>query len=183
MRELALHILDCLENAVEAGATRIALTIEEDTARDLLTITVEDNGRGMPPELAERVLDPFVTTRTTRHVGLGLPLFAAAAERTGGRLTVHSVPGQGTVVQATFGLTHWDRAPLGDLPATLLAVLLAQQPVELVYRHRVDGREFVCDTAELRAVLGEVPLSHPRVREWLREYLSEGIAGLERPYP
>jgi len=183
VRELALHILDCLENAVEAGATRIALTIEEDIAHDRLTITVEDNGRGMPPELAERVLDPFVTTRTTRHVGLGLPLLAAAAERTGGRVSVHSVPGKGTVVQATFGLTHWDRPPLGDLSSSLLAVLLAQSPVELVYRHRVDGREFACDTAELRQVLGEVPLGHPRVREWLREYLEEGIASLGRPYP
>lgn len=183
MRELALHILDCLENAIEAGATRIALTIEEDTARDRLTITVEDNGRGMPPELATRVLDPFVTTRTTRHVGLGLPLLAAAAERTGGEVSVRSKPGEGTVVQATFGLRHWDRAPLGDLPATLLAVLLAQPPVELAYRHRVDGREFSCDTAQMRQVLGDVPLTHPQVRAWLREFLEEGIAGLERPFP
>jgi len=183
VRELALHILDCLENAVEAGATRIALTIEEDTADDRLAITVEDNGRGMPPDLAERVLDPFVTTRTTRHVGLGLPLLAAAAERTGGGVSVRSEPGRGTVVRATFGLSHWDRAPLGDLPATLLAVLLAQPPVELAYRHRVDDREFACDTEEVRRVLGDVPLTHPQVRAWLREFLEEGIASLQRPYP
>lgn len=181
MRELSLHILDCLENAVEAGATRIALTIEEDTALDRLTVTVEDNGRGMPPDLAARALDPFVTTRKTRHVGLGLPLLAAAAERTGGGVTVQSKLDEGTVVTATFGLTHLDRAPLGDLAATLLAMLLAQPPVELAYRHRVDGREFTCDTAGLARILGEVPLTHPKVRAWLREYLSEGIAGLERP--
>lgn len=183
MRELSLHVLDLLENAVEAGATRITLTIEEDTAADRLTIRVEDNGKGMPPELAARVLDPFVTTRQTRHVGLGLPLVAAAAERAGGRLEVHSRPGAGTVVTATFGLRHWDRAPLGDLPASLLAVLLAQPPVELVYEHRVDGRVFRCDTRELRQELGDLPLTHPRVRSWLREYLEEGIAGLERPAP
>lgn len=183
MRELSLHILDCLENAVEAGATRIALTIAEDTALDRLTITVEDNGQGMPAGLVGQVLDAFVTTRKTRHVGLGLPLLAAAAERTGGRVTVQSRPGEGTVVRAVFGLRHLDRAPLGDLPSTLMAMLLAQPPVELAYRHQVDDRVFACDTAELVQVLGEVPLTHPQVRTWLREYLVEGIAGLERPYP
>ncbi len=183
MRELSLHILDCLENSIEAGATHITLTIEEDSALDRLAIIVEDNGRGMPPDLAARVLDPFVTTRQTRHVGLGLPLMAAAAERAGGRVTVRSRPGEGTVVTACFGLRHWDRAPLGDLPATLMGVLLAQPPVSLRYRHWVDGREFACDTATLHEALGDVPLSHPRVRAWLREYLTEGIAALERPCP
>ena len=183
MRELSLHILDVLENAVEAGATRITLTIKEDSARNRLAIRVADNGRGMTPEVVARVLDPFFTTRRTRHVGLGLPLLAAAAERAGGGVRVRSQPGAGTVVTATFELRHWDRAPLGDLPGTLLAVLLAQPPVALVYLHWVDGRTFRCDTEELRAALGDVPLTHPRVRAWLRDYLAEGIAGLQRPEP
>ncbi len=183
MRELALHILDMLQNAIEAGATRITLTVEEDSTRDRMTITVQDNGRGMSPELAGCVLDPFVTTRQTRHVGLGLPLLAAAAERCAGGVEVRSTPGEGTMVTAIFSLRHWDRAPLGDLPSTLLAVLLGQGAVELVYTHRVDGREFRLDTAELRQALGEdVPLSHPKVRTWLREYLVQGLAGLERKW-
>jgi len=183
VRELSLHILDVLENAIEAGATRISLTVEENSGLDRLTITVHDNGRGMHPDLAARVLDPFVTTRSTRHVGLGLPLLAAAADRAGGGVEVRSVPGKGTEVTATFQLRHWDRAPLGDLPGTLLAVLLARPPVELLYRHRVDGRELHCDTAVLRRALGGVRLTHPKVWTWLREYLAEGIAGLERPWP
>ncbi len=183
MRELSLHILDVLENAIEAGATRITLTIEEDSARDRLAFTAQDNGKGMPPDLAARVLDPFVTTRQTRHVGLGLPLLAAAAERAGGQVSIHSAPGAGTTVTATFQLRSWDRAPLGDLPGTLLAVLSSQRAVELAYVHRVDGREFSCDTVELQAALGEVPLTYPKVQAWLREYLEEGIAGLQRPEP
>lgn len=183
MRDLSLHILDLLQNAVEAGATRITLTVAEDEGRDRLTITVQDNGRGMAPELASRALDPFVTTRQTRHVGLGLPLLAAAAERAGGGVEVHSAPEKGTVVTATFELRHWDRAPLGDLPETVLAVLLARDPVDLLYVHRVDGREFRCDTVELRQALGDVPLTHPRVRAWLRDYLAQGLASLERRWP
>ena len=178
-----MHILDVLENAIEAGATRIALTIEEDTALDRLTIEVQDNGRGMPSELAARALDPFVTSRQTRHVGLGLPLLAAAAERAGGGLEIRSAEGVGTVVRATFQLSHWDRAPLGDLASTLLATLLSQTAPELVYEHRVDGRRFGCDTRELRQALGDIPLSHPKVRAWLREYLGQGIASLERQWP
>ncbi|MDI7274542.1 MAG: ATP-binding protein [Anaerolineae bacterium] len=181
MRELALHILDVLQNAIEAGATRITLTIEEDQAGNRLAFTVRDNGRGMPPDLAARVLDPFVTTRQTRRVGLGLPLLAAAAERAGGGVQVRSREGQGTEVSATFQLRHWDRAPLGDLPGTLLAVLLGREAVHLTYEHRVDGREFRLDTDELRQALGEVPFTHPSVRAWLREYLEEAIAGLQRP--
>lgn len=183
MRELSLHILDVLENAVEAEATRITLTIDEDIARDRLTITVQDNGKGMTPETLARVLDPFFTTRQTRHVGLGLPLLAAAAERAGGGVQVSSEPGVGTTVTATFQLRHWDRAPLGDLAGTLLAVLLARARVDLVYVHRVGAREFRLDTAELRRVLGDVPFTEPSVRDWLRKYLREGIAGLERPAP
>jgi anti-sigma regulatory factor (Ser/Thr protein kinase) len=180
MRELSLHILDVLENALEAGATEVELGIEEDLSADRLTIAVRDNGRGMDAQTARRALDPFFTTRTTRHVGLGLPLFAAAAGRCAGGLTLESAPGQGTTVTATFRHSHLDRAPLGDLTGTLLAFLLSgrSEPLRLIYHHRLDGRAFDLDTAALRAELGEIPLHHPAVREWLHDYIAAGEAEL-----
>jgi len=181
VRELSLHILDVLENSVEAGATRIELLIEEDVERDSLTITIKDNGRGMPDELVQQVLNPFVTTRTTRHVGLGLPLFAAAARRCDGDLRIQSQVGTGTEVTATFRLNHIDRAPLGDIGGSLMAVMLSERPVDIAYRHKVDGRSFELDTADVRHELGDIPLSHPLVREWLGFTLAEGLAGLHRP--
>ncbi len=183
MRELSLHILDVLENSVEAGATRIELLIQEDLEKDGLTITVKDNGRGMTDELVRRVLDPFVTTRTTRHVGLGLPLFAAAAHRCDGDLRMQSAVGVGTTVTATFRLSHIDRAPLGDIAGSLMAVILSDRAVDIAYTHKVDGRTFELDTAAMRRELGDVPLSHPLVREWLESTLAEGLAGLQRPMP
>ncbi len=174
MRELSLHILDALENSLEAGASRVTLTIEEDLTADRLTITITDNGRGMDAETVKTVLDPFFTTRTTRHVGLGLPLFAAAAKRCNGDLTIESEVGRGTTVQATFQHSHIDRAPLGDIHDSLLSFLLAERAVDLHYVHRVNGRQFEFDTADIRAELGDVPLSHPAVREWLSEFISEG---------
>lgn len=179
MRELALHILDVLENAIEAGATRIDLTIREDTAQDLVTIEVADNGRGMDEQMVRRISDPFFTTRTTRHVGLGIPLFRAAARRCNGDLTIASQPGIGTRLTATFQRSHIDRAPLGDMRGTLLAVLLSERRVDIRYQHHVDDRTFAFDTAEMRAALQGIPLSHPAVREWLEAYLAEGFAELD----
>jgi anti-sigma regulatory factor (Ser/Thr protein kinase) len=181
VRELSLHILDALENSVEAGARRIELRIEEDLREDRLTITITDDGRGMSEELSKRVLDPFVTTRSTRHVGLGLPLFAAAAERCAGELRIQSQPGVGTTVVATFQHSHVDRAPLGDLPGSLLAVMLSERPVDICYKHIVGDRHFELDSAEIRRLLEGVPLTHPPVRDWLTSTLTEGIAALGSP--
>ncbi len=178
MLELSLHILDVIENAVEAGASRIQVRIEEDLNANLLTIEIADNGRGMSKELLAKVLNPFYTTRKTRHVGLGLPLFLEAARRCDGDLTIQSEPGKGTRVRATFRHSHVDRAPLGDIPSALLAILLSERPVELDYRHRVGDRTFEIDTEEIRRELGDVPLTHPRIRDWLFQELREGEASL-----
>ena len=109
MRELSLHLLDIVQNALEAGASRVQITVNEDARHNRLTITVEDNGRGMDAEMLARVADPFFTTRKTRHVGLGIPLFKAAAQRCAGDLIITSEPGQGTKVVAEMQRDHIDR--------------------------------------------------------------------------
>lgn len=181
MRELSLHVLDALENSLEAGATCIELTVDEDMAADRLSITIRDNGRGMDKAQLDRIFDPFFTTRSTRHVGLGVPLFKAAAERCNGSLTVTSQPREGSVLQAVFQHSHIDRAPLGDVTGTLLAVILAGS-CDLHYIHRVDGEVFEFHTADMRAELGEIPLTHPAVRKWLQEFIVEGEQKLRREF-
>ena len=178
MREISLHILDVLENAVEAGASRINVTIEENLKADALVIEITDNGKGMEQELISRVLDPFFTSRNTRHVGLGLPLFLAASRRCEGDLVIRSTPGKGTGVRATLRHSHIDRAPLGDVASSLIAILLSERPVDLDYIHRVDSRDFRFDSSEIRRELENVPLTHPRVREWLHQYFREGETSL-----
>jgi hypothetical protein len=173
MRELSLHVLDALENSLEAEATSIELIIEENLVADRLAITIRDNGRGMSEAQLARIFDPFFTTRSTRHVGLGIPFFKAAAELCNGSLTVTSQLGKGTTLQATFQHSHIDRAPLGDMTGTLLAFILAGQ-CDLHYVHRVGEREFEFDTAEIRVELEDVSLTHPAVRKWLQEFIAEG---------
>jgi hypothetical protein len=176
--ELALHLLDAMQNSVEAGADRLELSIHEDLENDRMVIELKDNGQGMVPELAQKVLDPFVTTRKTRHVGLGLPLFATAARRCDGDFQVRSAPGKGTQLTAVFRYNHWDRAPLGDMPSALLAILLAERPVDVLYTHRVGSRQFCFDSSEIRQELGDLPLSLPPVRTWMLKALQEGERGL-----
>lgn len=186
MRELSLHILDALENSREAGATFVELRLVEDLVADRLTITIRDNGCGMDEETVARVTDPFYTTRQTRHVGLGIPLFQAAAERCNGGLVVRSQVAKGTTLEAIFQHSHIDRAPLGDMSSTLFSFVLGGS-CDLDYLHRVNGadfapqtaRDFAFSTMEIKAELGDIPLSHPAIREWLRNFIADGEAAVE----
>jgi hypothetical protein len=176
--ELALHILDIVENSVRAGATRVRILIREITAKDLFLMRITDNGSGMTPEDRQRALDPFYTTKKVRRVGLGLPMLSDATERTGGRMTLRSKPGTGTVVEAEFGLSHLDRQPMGDIASTLIAIVVGTPGSDFTYRHEVDGRTYLLDTREIKRELEDVPLSHPEVTRFLREHITEGLSAI-----
>ncbi len=175
MLELALHILDIVENSVRAGATLVRILIREDRPKDRFLMRVTDNGRGMTREERERALDPFYTTKKVRRVGLGLPMLADAAQRTGGGMSLRSRPQTGTVVQATFGLTHFDRQPLGDIASTLIALIVGNPGSDFIYRHETDGRVYLLDTRDIKKALEDVPLNHPEVTRFLREHIAEGL--------
>jgi anti-sigma regulatory factor (Ser/Thr protein kinase) len=142
VKELSLHVLDLLENAVAAGATRVRVTITEDHTKDQLRIFVTDDGRGMSAELLARVTDPFATTRKTRKVGLGLALLAAAAEQAGGCISVSSKPGRGTRVRVRMKLSHIDRAPLGRLADTITTAAVLHPEMDLQFRHRAPAGSY-----------------------------------------
>ena len=163
MRELSLHIRDIAENGITACADCIHILVEEARDADLLTIKIKDNGPGMPAEKVENLTDPFVTSRTTRRVGLGLSLLAVAAERCEGGLAVRTEPGAGTEVEATFRYSHIDRAPVGDMAATITTLIMGNPPIDFVYTHIIEGEEFTLDTRELKAELGDHALTNPVV--------------------
>lgn len=178
MRELSLHILDVIQNSIEAGASQVKVLIEENMADDYIAITIGDNGKGMESRLLRKVCDPFVTSRTTRKVGLGLPLIKMSAEHCDGYFTVQSAPGKGTEVQFSFKHSHWDRPPLGDIAQTIRNIIVVNPDLQLIYRHMVDDKMFQVDSGKIREFLGDIPLSHQAVLNWLTEYLAEGIANL-----
>lgn len=175
MRDLSLHLLDIAENSVRAEATLVTIRITIDTVRDLLTLAVQDDGYGMSPELLAKVKSPFTTTRTTRPIGLGIPMLMENAQATGGGVEIDSVEGQGTTLTATFGYTHIDRPPLGDLVGTLVTLVAAtpDRP-DYVLECAYDDKHFTFETAAVRQVLGpEVPLNEPEVLAWIQGSLKE----------
>jgi hypothetical protein len=179
MKEIALHVLDIVENSLEAGATTIEIVVEEDMARNRLLLTVRDDGRGMEARKLAALGDPFVTSRTTRVAGLGLPLLKAAAEACNGRLGVHSAPGEGTTLTAEFQRDHIDRMPLGDLAGTVLSLVVGSPEIRWRFQYRADGRAFSFDTDPFHRALGDVPLCEPAVLKCIRETLEEGIRDVQ----
>lgn len=183
MRELSLNILDIAQNSVSAGATRIGIDVLESSGAHTLTIRISDNGCGMSEETVKRVQDPFYTTRTTRKVGMGIPLFKMAAEMTGGSFSIESEVGKGTVVTAVFCTDSIDFTPLGNVEDSICALASMNENIDFVYTRRLDEREFVFSSGEIRTMLDGVPMNEPSVMQWLGEYLAEQAAALRRDKP
>ncbi len=169
--EISLHILDIAQNSIRAGASLTEIDVDEEGA--LLTVAIRDNGCGMSAEMAARVTDPFVTSRTTRKVGLGVPFYKMAAEITGGTFSIESKVGVGTVVTAVFHTDHIDCMPMGDLSDTIYALVTLNPRVDFLFTHTVNGKSAAMDTREFRAVLGNVGFDDPDVKRYIREYLDE----------
>ena len=183
MREIALHLLDIAENSAAAESENIIIEIHEDLRHDLLSACVTDDGHGMDTVMAQKVQDPFYTTRTTRNVGLGIPLLKLAAEMADGCFNLKSEPGKGTCVEAFFRHSHIDRMPLGDLSSTFLTALISHPKMNWTFVYRItekDGksRDFVFENAELKSELGGLSLTEPEILTFVRRLIEEGIDAL-----
>lgn len=175
MEDISLHILDLAENGIRAGATLIRISVEEDSANDRVTIGIEDNGRGMTPEFLNKVMDPFVTTRTTRKVGLGLSLLEQSVQEADGEMSLTSEPGHGTSLVAFMKKSHIDRKPMGDLAGSVLCLIEGNADVDFVFDYRCDDRSYSLDTRELREIIEDIPLNHPSVIRLIEDNLRTGI--------
>ena len=181
MKELSLNILDIAENSVAAGAKLTRITILEDS--ETVKVTVSDDGKGMTKDILESVTNPFCTTRTTRKVGLGIPLFKMQAEMTGGHIEITSrhkdefPDTHGTETSALFYKNHIDMTPLGDIIATVVTLIQGNPDIDFLFSHVSPEREVTLDTRELKEVLGDVPLSTPEVIVWITDNLKEQYGG------
>ncbi|MGN0795622.1 MAG: ATP-binding protein [Christensenellales bacterium] len=174
MRELALNILDIVENSVKADAKLVEIDV---IAKDnLLTIAIRDDGKGMSEEFLAKVTDPYTTTRTTRKVGMGLPLLKMEAEMAGGVFKIESKLGVGTTVTCCFEINHIDRPPLGDLGETMSTLLCNGDLVDYVLNYSVDEVGFTLDTRELKNELDGIPLDEPEVLLFVKNFIRENIS-------
>lgn len=175
MKDLSLHILDIVQNSISAQATFIDITIKESHSDNTYSVRIKDNGIGMPQDMVDKVTDPYITSRTTRKVGLGLPLLKMNAERTGGRLKIISEVGKGTEVEALFIHDNIDRLPLGDMAATIAILASANPLIEFIYTHTVDGETYIFDTREIKEALEDVAINDIHIFKYLKEMINENL--------
>jgi anti-sigma regulatory factor (Ser/Thr protein kinase) len=178
VEDLSLHILDVVENAVAANASRVEVTVVEEPGKDRLEIEIKDDGIGMDEEIRQKALDPFFTTRTTRKVGLGLPFLAQAAQEAGGTLEIESSPGDGTTVRATFQYSHIDRKPLGNMVETMTTLFIGNPDIDFRYTHVNGGKSYTFRSEWLRERFHAQPFVTPEAIRWLRQHLQEGLSGI-----
>ena len=150
MEDISLHILDIVENSIVAKAKRIEIRVIEDIEENLFIVEIEDDGEGMDEATVKRVLDPFFTTRTTRKVGLGLPMLAQSAKESGGNIEISSQVGKGAKVKATFQYNHPDRRPLGDMKATLMTLISSDPEIDFVYEYKRGEEVLRLDTRDIK---------------------------------
>ena len=176
MRDLSLHLLDLAQNSITAGASLVTIRISIDE-KGWLTMVLADDGKGMSPELLARVTSPFATTRTTRKVGLGIPMMMENAEKAGGSLKLESEVGKGTTMTVTMDTGNIDCLPLGDLSGTLLSLMMTNPlKPDFLFEGKTPKGECTFDTREVRSALGsDIPLNEPEVAAWLQGALNEEI--------
>ena len=178
MKDLSMHIMDILQNSTRAGATEVTLEVLEDAAADTLTIRFIDNGCGMDAETVQKVINPFFTTRTTRKVGLGLPLLKQNTEQTGGSLDIQSEKGKGTTVTAVFGRSHLDRPPMGDLAGAIVLTASAYPDIRFIFHYHNGETDYVFDTVEVNEALDGISIQEPEVIQYLKEMIQENIGNV-----
>lgn len=179
MKDLSMHIMDIAQNSISALADLIKIEIHENVTNNSYSVIIEDNGKGMPAELLSKVTDPYVTTRTTRKVGLGLPLLRQNAERTGGSFRIESEEGKGTKVIADFILNNFDRPPLGDIAGTIVLLAAANLKIRFIYRHKTEKGEYLFDTYEINEMLDGMPISEAGIIRFLKEMINENLQEIQ----
>ncbi|MGL4738647.1 MAG: ATP-binding protein [Cellulosilyticaceae bacterium] len=178
MQELALHLLDIVQNSIRAGASHIRIRVEEKITLNEMILCVEDNGSGIDEEIKPHLTNPFTTTRTLRKVGLGLPFLEQMCRETEGNLRIESKKGEGTTVTATMTYQHIDRLPLGAVEKTIGMLILGRPDIRYTYQHIYEETCFECDTDALKAVLGDVPINDLEIIAWIESFIREGIESL-----
>jgi len=180
MIELALNILDLVENSIKAKASFIEISLDESTIDDILALKIMDNGQGMDNDFARSIKSPFVTTRTTRRVGLGIPFIRQITEMCEGEFNIASEKGKGTKLEAVMKNSHIDRPPIGDIAGAIHSLIVLNPDIDFKFTYKKDNNNYSIDSREWKEVLGEVPINSLEVQKLLKKDINEGLKNLGR---
>ena len=175
MEELSYHILDIVQNSFTAGALNVRLEIIDSNKDDILSIIVEDDGKGMNHKEIEIAQNPFYTTKKGKRVGLGIPLLKESCEMCEGRFEIVGEKGKGTKVKAVFKKSHIDRPPMGNLKDTILTLIIGAEKTDIDFIYKKDGKIFNLNTKEIKKQIGDLPINNPDVIRFIKGYLDENL--------
>lgn len=175
MKDLALHILDIIENSTNAGASKVMIAIVQDKRKDVIRFSIQDNGSGMDAEILQQLRNPFYTTRITRKVGLGIPLLIQNSEQTGGNVKIESQPGKGTTIVATFISGHIDCPPIGDIADVLINLIISFPEVLFEFILEMENNNFAINSEMIKEVFGKNIAMQPEVIQQLKFFIRSNI--------
>ncbi len=175
MEEIAMYILDIVNNSIRAGALNIHVFIRNSIKENIIHVMIVDDGCGMNETQLNKVTDPFYTSRTTRNVGLGVPMFKDSVEMSGGRFNIQSLENDGTLIEGIYIKDHLDTPPMGDIIETMITLIQFDEKINYIFEYNEDDHEFVLNTIDIKDILEDVPINIPEVLNWLREYIKEGL--------
>ena len=107
--QMEMALLNLVRNAADAmpdgGTLVIQTTLQETPDAVIAAVTVKDQGTGMPPDVLQRAIEPFYTTKSKgAGTGLGLSMVNGFVAQSGGRMLIDSALGKGTVIALQFPL-------------------------------------------------------------------------------
>lgn len=175
MQDISLHLLDIVQNSIRAQASEVKIQVIEAVDKNFLKLIISDNGKGMSALMVNQVMNPFITTRTLRRVGLGIPFLHQNCVNAGGNLKIESEEGKGTLIEAIMQYNHIDRLPLGDIAESLGALIEANPKVEFSYQHLYQQKKFSFQTTEVKRLLQDIPIHSPEIIKWIRVYIKESL--------
>lgn len=178
LKELSLNVLDIAQNSIKSKASLIEISVSISTHENTLTVTLKDNGKGFDVGEYTEKLKAGVLPR--KNSGFGLLLFKESAEKNGGFFEIRSEIGAGTSVKASYILSSPNRAPLGNMNETIKTLIVCCKNIRIIYTYAVDGQGFTLDTAQIKEIMGEIPLYSPEIMGFIGEYLKENTDNINK---
>ncbi|MBQ7245526.1 MAG: sensor histidine kinase [Firmicutes bacterium] len=175
MEDLAMHMMEIIMNSIHANSQNIEVKIEESEEKNLIEMSIKDDGKGMTKELLCKIVDPFTTGRTTRKVGLGVSFMKGLTEMCDGSFDVSSEVGKGTLLKASVRRDNIDVPPMGDLGEMMMQCIMADEKIDFDFSYKTDRDEFCFSTKEIKRELDGVSLLEPEILIWIKSYINEGI--------
>lgn len=170
-----MHMMEIIMNSIHADSKNIEIEIEDSREKNLIEMSVRDDGRGMTKEFLCKVVDPFMTTRETRKVGMGVSFMKGLTEMCDGSFDIESKAGEGTLLKASVRRDNIDVPPMGDLGEMMMQCIMADEKIDFVFSYKTDSDEFIFRTDEVKKELDGVSLLEPEILMWIKAYINEGI--------